>query len=419
MRESARFKSALEVIENYDYPLGPLDQFLQNYFKARRFMGSSDRRFLSDHVYDYFKKLPGLKKLTDQVSLQTPQEFFLSYLIIFAKIELDQVPALFQGEAYGLPVLTARDQEIIEALKGVSSDSLSPKDFFPDWILQGAKFEDDDGECAAFMQQASLDVRLNSHKISRENLIEKLKTLGVEAEVCPLSPLGLRLQPRQKIQHWDLFKQGLLEIQDEGSQLIGLLCEAKPGMAILDYCAGAGGKTLLLNYLMQGQGRLVASDISAARLEFLKRRMGQNAAGIIEVIPQDQLNDNEKYDRVLCDAPCSGTGTMRRRPELKNFLTPDDVQQEILTQREILTKAKNFVKPGGQLIYGTCSVLNSENEEQAAWFLETSPDFKRVHLGQRWASMGVKKINMTGAYYKTTPAQHNTDGFFAAVFEKN
>lgn len=419
MRESARFKSVLEVLENYQYPLGPLDQFLQNYFKTRRYMGSSDRRFVSDHVYDYFKILPGLKKLTAGIDLLSPYELFLGYLVLFVKLERDQIFSFFQGEAYGLPALTPRDKEIIEALKGLTGDSLSPKDFFPAWILERAKFEDEDIECAAFMQQASLDVRLNSHKISRENLIEKLKALGVEADVCPLSSLGLRLKPRQKIQHLDLFKQGLLEIQDEGSQLIVLLCEVKHGMSVLDYCAGAGGKTLLLSYLMRGQGRLVASDISAARLEILAKRMGKSSATIIEVLTQECLGAEEIYDRVLCDAPCSGTGTMRRRPELKNFLTPEDVKKEMLTQREILSNAQKFVKSKGRLIYATCSILRGENEEQAVWFLEKFPDFKLVHLGQRWASMGLKKINMTGAYYNTTPAQHQTDGFFAAVFEKH
>jgi 16S rRNA (cytosine967-C5)-methyltransferase len=271
-------------------------------------------------------------------------------------------------------------------------------------------------------ERAPLTARVNLLRTTREGLRERLRAEGVEARETPLSPLGLFLDTHQNAFALPSFQEGLFELQDEGSQLLGLLVDAPP-TRVVDACAGAGGKTLQLAGQMRNRGELFALDVDARRLEELKRRARR--AGVhnvrIRAIPPSgpeataALTDlGEKADRVLVDAPCSGTGTFRRKPDGRYRLAEAMLAQHVERQRALLAQFAALVRPGGRLIYGTCSVLEEENEAVVAWFLERHPEFRAVPPADRLGPELGAKVT-TGDFLRLSPALHGTDGFFGAI----
>jgi 16S rRNA (cytosine967-C5)-methyltransferase len=288
----------------------------------------------------------------------------------------------------------------------------------PDWLLPRLKAQFGSAlaaEMAAMNEPAPLDLRVNMLKATREQAIAALAREGLRAEPTAYSPWGLRLANRQSVTQGKAFQEGLVEIQDEGSQLIALLVDAQPGMRVVDYCAGAGGKTLAIAMTMQNKGHIVACDVSAPRLEgAIKRlrRAGVHNAERHLLEPGDKWlkRQAQKFDRVLVDAPCSGTGTWRRNPDARTRLRETDLAELTQKQAMILDQAQKLVKPGGKLVYATCSMLNDENEAQVEAFLARYPMFERLPIETPAA--------LRGPALRLSPRVHGTDGFFAAVLQR-
>jgi len=281
-------------------------------------------------------------------------------------------------------------------------------------------------EVTTLNQAAPVDVRINTIKGSRGDARAALAAAGIDAAPTPLSPVGLRLSGTPRLDDVAAYKDGLIEVQDEGSQLVAQLTGAAPGMTVFDICAGAGGKALALASMMENAGRVIAADAAENRLKRMAPRRRRSGAAIIETRiasaeewPEDE---RESADVVLADVPCSGSGAWRRHPEARWRLTAEALAGHGTEQRAILAAAARLVKPGGRLIYATCSVLPAENAEQVEWFLESRADFTLLPADKVWAETigGPYPFSgpCAGPYLSLTPASTATDGFFAAVLEK-
>ncbi len=279
-------------------------------------------------------------------------------------------------------------------------------------------------EMAALNAPAPIDLRVNLLKADRETVRRALAAEGVRAEPTPWSPLGLRLAARAPLSGLQAFKDGLFDVQDEGSQLAALLAGARPGMRVVDFCAGAGGKTLALAAGMANRGKLVACDVSARRLERAGLRLRRAGVGNVERRVLSSENDKwvkrhaGGFDLVFVDVPCLGTGTWRRNPDAKWRARPEDLAELALRQQQILRSAARLVRPGGRLVYATCSLLREEDAAQAEAFLAASPDFALVPAARTWGETIGGASPGGEDYLFLTPARHGTDGFFVALFER-
>jgi 16S rRNA (cytosine967-C5)-methyltransferase len=272
---------------------------------------------------------------------------------------------------------------------------------------------------------APLDIRANLLKTTRESARTALAAEGIETEPTPFSPWGLRVPDRRPVTATGAFRDGLVEVQDEGSQLIVLLTGARAGMRVADYCAGAGGKTLALAAAMGNRGRITACDVSAKRLEGAVRRLRRAGVDNAErhlLEPGDRWAKRRAgaFDRVLVDAPCTGTGTWRRNPHARLRTGPAELLELLLKQAAILDAAAGLVRPGGgRLVYATCSLLPAEDEEQVRAFLARHPDFSLLPPSVAWAEAGMSEPPPgEGEFLLTSPARHGTDGFFAAILKR-
>jgi 16S rRNA (cytosine967-C5)-methyltransferase len=260
-------------------------------------------------------------------------------------------------------------------------------------------------------------------RASRDEVLRQLAAGGFTCSPTPYSPLGVRLEGRPAINRHALFTSGAVEVQDEGSQLLGFLVAPRRHDLVVDFCAGTGGKSLMLGAMMRSHGRIYAFDTSAARLARLRPRLGRS--GLSNVHPHRITNENDlrvkrlagKAERVLVDAPCSGLGTLRRNPDLKWRQTERAVEELARKQASILRAAAALLKPGGRLVYATCSFLPEENEEIVAAFLSGHPEFASVHCGRMLGQQGIALD--TGEFLRLWPHLHGTDGFFAAAMEKS
>ena len=294
----------------------------------------------------------------------------------------------------------------------------------PDWLLPhlAARFGDAlDLEMAAIDEPAPLDLRINALKATRERAVAALAEEGIEAAPTALSPWGLRIAGRRAVTTGAAFQTGLVEIQDEGSQLVAALVGARPQMRVADWCAGAGGKTLALAMAMGNQGHIVACDVHDKRLEGAVRRLRRAGVHNVErhlIVAGDKWTKRRagSFDRVLVDAPCTGTGTWRRNPDARGRLRPVDLAELLPKQAMILDEACRLVRAGGWLVFATCSLLLEENEAQVESFLTRHPEFSVVPLARAWSLEAAPPG--PGPYLSLTPQRHGTDGFFAAVLER-
>lgn len=296
----------------------------------------------------------------------------------------------------------------------------------PDWIMPQLKKRfgaDLDLELAAMLRAAPLDVRVNRLKTTRDAAAAALQAEGLRSQPTPFSPLGLRLSPQAYVNNTQAHGEGLIEPQDEGSQIAAQLVDAAGCKFVVDFCAGAGGKTLVLGAAMKNAGRLVAMDVSTIRLTQAKqrlRRAGVHNAETRELDGKWIKRHAEKAERVLVDAPCTGTGTWRRKPDAKWRLSQQDLDELVPRQSEILDRAAKLVSPkGGRLVYVTCSVLMEENEEQVAAFLKRHPDFSVLPVTDVWAKTVGGACPVPGPYLSLSPGRHGTDGFFAAILVRS
>ena len=299
----------------------------------------------------------------------------------------------------------------------------------PDWLLQRLHAEcgpDTPALIAALQAPAPLDLRVNLLKAKRPAVRQQLHEGGFTVSDTPYSPWGLRVWGKPSLQAVPAYKAGWVEVQDEGSQLLALLVEPRRHDTVVDFCAGAGGKTLALGAMMRNQGRLYAFDTSAHRLDALKPRLARSGLADVQTMALAHERDARlqrlagKVDRVLVDAPCSGLGTLRRSPDLKWRQTPDTVASMGDVQRAILREAARLVKPGGRLVYATCSLLRDENEAVAEHFSASHPDFSLQDVSALLHHAGVEapETLCRDGYLRLWPHRHQTDGFFAAVWHR-
>jgi 16S rRNA (cytosine967-C5)-methyltransferase len=391
---------------------GPADETLSRYFRNHRALGQTERAFVAEAVFAILRRKRSLEAAAGS---SEPRLLVAAALVRVLGFSGRALSGLF-------------DDALIARLRAASGDDLptAVRAELPDWLWQRVAAAHGEAEALRLAQAlanpAPLDLRVNLARAGREEVLARLEADGIAARATPYSPAGIRLGAKPAINRHPLFKEGLVEVQDEGSQLIAWLLAPRRGEMIADYCAGAGGKTLAAAALMRGTGRVYAFDTSPKRLAALAPRAAR--AGITNVHRVVLAAGHDvrvkrlagKLDRVLVDAPCSGFGTLRRNPELKWRYGPEAVAELVEKQGRILAAASGLVKPGGRLVYVTCSILDEENESVARAFAAAHPDFAPLSCAEVLASQRIALD--TGEYLKLSPQHHATDAFFAAIFER-
>ncbi|QEI09369.1 RsmB/NOP family class I SAM-dependent RNA methyltransferase [Pigmentiphaga aceris] len=400
---------------------GPADLTLSRWFRANPRVGMRDRGEIAEAVYDVLRHLRRYRQVAEGGRGSATRRLAVLGLAATVRQEVLR-PALEAEESAWLTRVLSIDP---------ASMPLAVRQSVPDWLEEALRDEPQAERLLASLNRAApLDIRVNPMKTDRDAMMAELLAGAPDAEVAPTpySPFGIRLQGRPALNRWNRFEDGSIEVQDEGSQLLTMLVAPRRGEMVIDFCAGAGGKTLLLGAMMRSTGRLYALDVSENRLARFKPRLSRS--GLSNVFPIVIANENDarvkrlsrKAHRVLVDAPCSGTGTLRRNADLKWRQNPDSVQELVALQHSILASAARCVAPGGRLVYGTCSVLREENEGQAETFLAENPDFELLSateiLRAGRAGEMVGEAELTTPFLKLRPDVHGTDGFFAAVFQR-
>ena len=400
----------------------PADAVVSRFFRDNRGLGPRERATLAETVYTVLRK----KLLFDHMapSGSGPKERRLAILGFYG-------PRDFLNGA-----LTDQERNWLDQCDSVKPDDLMERHRhnLPEWLVKPLKDQLGTGFwplVESLAQSAPLDLRVNALKDKRAEVQKELAKIGLKASATPYSPWGLRIDGKPALTKLDVFARGAIEVQDEGSQLLALLLDAKRGEMVVDFCAGAGGKTLAIGATMRNTGRLYAFDVSAHRLDALKPRLARS--GLSNVHPAAIAHERDdrvkrlagKIDRVLVDAPCSGLGTLRRNPDLKWRQSPKSVEELVAKQTAILASASRLLKSGGRLVYATCSLLPQENEAIAEAFAAAHPDFEMLDAGAVLEQLkvdGAKSLCSGGAtgsgYLRLWPHLHHTDGFFAAIWSK-
>lgn len=428
MNPSARIQAVFEIITILDAEPRPADALISAFFRKRRYIGSKDRSAVSTMTYDMLRHHARLVWWLEKYKLEaTPRMKMLYYMRLIEGSSLRTIEDLCNGKKFSPDTLTEDERKVLKRLEGHTLIHPSmPESVIgecPEWAIEGLrkKFGKNlQKELDALLRPAPLDLRVNPLKTTRERALFTLKNHDLNAEECKYSPYGIRVRERPALNRIAMLKDGIVEIQDEGSQLVALVVDAKPGQRVVDFCAGAGGKTLAIAAQMQNKGRITACDILANRLKRSTERFRRAGLHNIEVKPLTSERDpwvkhhKGSCDRVLVDAPCSGSGTWRRNPDQRWRSLGPGLESLLPLQASILDSASRLVKGGGRLIYATCSLLAEENEEQIDKFLAAHPDFKIVPVNSV-----CEYLPKTGKYLSLSPAAHNTDGFFAAVMERS
>ncbi len=433
MTPEGRLSAAIDLLHQvFEQPRRPADAISADFFRARRYIGGSDRRAVSDLAWGVLRQRLRLEWWIAQTGARlTPRLLVLAHLLLAEKRKLVEAARLFDGGRFAAGPLDVGEMGVGEALVGKPLTGKEmpdgPRMNLPDWAMPGfqARFgETLDAESLAMEATAPLDLRVNLLKSTREAAQAALRAEGLVSETTPFSPWGLRLPHRTPITGTAAYKAGIIEVQDEGSQLIAALANARPGMRVADYCAGAAGKTLAMAATMNNQGRITACDVSVPRLEGANKRLRRagvhNAeTHLLEAGDRWVKRRAATFDRVLVDAPCTGTGTWRRNPDARSRTGPEDLRELLGKQHEILATSAHLVKPGGRLIYATCSLLPEEDELQVEAFLASHPAFRAIPLSAAWADSGLAGAAPTTAEHMLlSPGAHGTDGFFCAVLER-
>ena len=391
----------------------PADVTLHQFFRARRQLGQHDRAFIAEGVFAVLRRL---RSLSAQAGTSAVRPLAIGAAIRELGLSLRELE----------PALSADEQAWAREFK-TRKATLSAAELadLPDWLWDalGAALPDErDALARSWLAPAPLDLRVNSLKTTREAAQAALAADGIASMPTPYSPLGLRVTGKPSLQNHPLFTSGAIEVQDEGSQILGYLVAPKRNDMVVDFCAGAGGKTLLLGALMRSQGRLYAFDISPRRLANLKPRLARSGLSNVYPVRIEDERDRHvkrlagKIDRVLVDAPCTGFGTLRRNPDLKWRQRQTAVGELAVKQARLLAAAATLVKPGGRLVYATCSVLPDENEAIVEGFLAAHADFVLGNASAELARAGIALD--TGSMLRLYPHRHGCDGFFAAVLER-
>ena len=432
MTPAARLSAAIEILGNIDAQRVPAQNALKDWGTSHRFAGSGDRAGIAGLVFDVLRRRASSAYLMDA---DTPRARLLGMLKLERGLNAEAVALLCDGEGFAPAALTDSERN---ALTTRTLDNAPPHiaGDYPEWLdpYFKAMFGDERvAEATAMASRAPLDLRVNTLKAKREKVLASIAHLG--ATPTPWSPMGLRIQlgadaRNPGIHAEEDFIKGAIEVQDEGSQLAALLTGAKPGEQIIDLCAGAGGKTLALAAMMQGKGRLIATDRDKRQLAPIHERLSRAGVHNAEVRtpkgPDDTLSDiKSTADLVVIDAPCTGTGTWRRNPDSKWRMRPGALEVRIKDQIAVLDRAAALAKPGGRIAYITCSVLPQENGEQLGRFLVRHPEFEIVAPAQTALALGEKAADFTAATLHSaegllmTPRRTGTDGFFVSILRRN
>lgn len=393
----------------------PADAMLRYFFQRER-IGSNERALVTETLFGVLRRRLFLEHACAEQA--TPRRMALAYWIRFGGYNLRELT----------PLLKRDEADWLKQVKAINLAELSlpVQAELPEWLVEQLQITMTDEAILtlgrSMQQPAALDLRVNTLLATRDEILQALQAEGMDAQATPYSPIGIRLKDKPSLTKHPLFLGGKIEVQDEGSQLLGYLLAPKRNDMVVDFCAGAGGKALMLGAMMQSQGRLYALDISEKRLANLKPRLKRS--GLSNLHPQLIAHENDskikrlagKIDRVLVDAPCSGLGTLRRNPDIKFRQSAQSVTELIQLQTAILGSASKLLKPGGRLVYATCSILPRENQDVVDAFLADHPEFTVRPAGEIFAQ---QKIPMeAGEYLQLLPQLHNTDAFFAAVLER-
>ncbi|HPF78149.1 MAG TPA: RsmB/NOP family class I SAM-dependent RNA methyltransferase [Alphaproteobacteria bacterium] len=432
MRDGARIQTAIEILEKIKDSRIPMDNTLRDYMANRRYIGSKDRRHIVELVYDIVRATARLEWWLKQTGLEdTPRSRVMAFLTL-SGFSVYDITIRFTGEKHCPAVLSEKENEALAKLEGQKLVSENMPDAVqaecPPWAedkLRPLFGEDFAAQMAAMLEPAQIDLRVNTLKLTVEQAQDSLAKDDVETIRTPYSPYGLRAVGKPYMSATKAFHKGFVEIQDEGSQLIAYICDVKPGMRVLDFCAGGGGKTLGLAASMDGKGIIFAMDNSTKRLEKGRRRYRKADVHNIEVRSlEDEKNrkwlrrQKDAMDVVLVDAPCSSSGTWRRNPDLRwNWYGPT-LEEITQIQSEILERVADKVKIGGRLVYATCSLFREENENQIENFLKNHPEYSVLKVCDIWPQ-GYGNCPVNGDYLRLTPKDHGTDGFFTAVLQRN
>ncbi|MEO6782063.1 MAG: RsmB/NOP family class I SAM-dependent RNA methyltransferase [Bradyrhizobium sp.] len=431
MTPAARLSAAIELIETIDTQRIPAAKALKEWGTVHRYAGSGDRAAVSGLIWDVLRRRASSAWIMDN---DTARARLLGMLRLERGMDADAIAALCDGGRFAPQPLTAGERSAL-ASRSLAAAPAPVAGDYPEWLdgyLTQVFGDDRVAEATAMASRAPLDLRVNSLKAKRDKVLGSIAHLG--AQPTPWSPIGLRIElgadaRNPGIHAEEDFIKGAIEVQDEGSQLAALLSAAKPGEQVIDLCAGAGGKTLALAAMMQGKGRLIATDHDKRQLAPIYERLSRAGVHNADVRPPkgdgDPLADiRASADLVLIDAPCTGTGTWRRNPDAKWRIRPGALELRLRDQREVLDRAAALVKPGGRIAYVTCSILAPENGEQILDFITRHPEFAVVPPLQTanvlWdrAEAFAEAALRSAEGWLMTPRRTGTDGFFVSVLTR-
>lgn len=400
MQKGAQYQAVWELISEIFKDKIPADSIINAYVRERKYIGSKDRRFITETVW---KIIRNRRKLVFDAGSNEPRRVLLTYL-------QDEDFDLLCGGEYGLAPLSKEEKEWLKR-RNEEVYPAAVEAECPDWLFDKVK---DIHLLKALNEPASADLRLN--KGSRARVIEQLQGEGLYFVPTPYSPIGIRSAERVNLNNCVAYKEGVIEVQDEASQLAAILADVRPEHKIIDYCCGAGGKSLTMAFLMNRQGKIQIHDINRSRLEAVKERAVRLDVKNLEII--EEVGDRD-YDRFVIDAPCSGTGTWRRSPDAKYRLTPETLKELNKTQAALLEKAFNHIRRGGRVVYITCSILRDENEDIIEAFLSRHADAVPVNLRHLWEDkLDGRYPGQDDFMLRMNPLLTRTDGFFVCILEK-
>jgi 16S rRNA (cytosine967-C5)-methyltransferase len=428
----ARVAAAIDILGAIDTGDRPADDVAADYFRRRRYIGAKDRGQIAGHVYAVLRHRAALDWWIGKYGVGIgPRSRLLAGLVLVEGWGPEAVTTCCDGDRFRPAPLSEAEARLVRGLAARAlrhpEMSRAVANDLPEWLepyLERVFGKGLEAEMAALNAPAPTDLRVNLLKADRETARRALAAEGVAVDPMPWSPIGLRLRERVPLGSLAAFKEGLVEVQDESSQIAALLADTRPGMRVVDFCAGAGGKTLALAAQMANRGKLVACEVSHRRLERSARRLRR--AGVGNVERRALTGERDKwvkrhaggFDRVFVDVPCLGTGTWRRNPDAKWRSRPEDLAELVERQQQILRSAACLVRPEGRLIYATCSLLREEDEAQAETFLAAQEDFGLLPAARAWSETIGGASPGGEDYLRLTPARHGTDGFFVAVFER-
>ena len=424
MKKSSLIGHTVELYQEILSSTKPPDHLSDLFFRARKYLGSKDRRFIAESVYGMLRK----KRLLEWLIGNVPEEQRALYTCVAYLLvqNAETTENLIHDANIEESVVYSMSGKIgSHEFETAVNGSIGLKHSFPDWMVTEWEKEMAHDELekllTALNTQAPITIRVNTLKISVEECQRELKRENIETERTLLSPTGLHFQKRTNVFQLQSFQKGYFEVQDEGSQLLSLLVDPKPGSRVVDACAGAGGKSLAMGAGMRNTGEIFALDLHSRRLDDLRKRIKRSGIDMIRIRPMREGQGfpdlEQSADHVLVDAPCSGTGTIRRNPGMKWSVSPSMIDAMHAKQLSIVMFNARYVKPGGRLVYATCSLMRHENEDVVESFLASRHDFERVSPSPILERNNLANVT-DNEYFKLYPHRHNTDGFFASIMKR-